>query len=200
VHLPVVRFVILICSFLKLSRKLSHFVFITLSEKNILINITNQDFTVHYRSTCVFNNFIYLFMCLSTMVSFRSLSLSARISHNTMAEIVYGTCDAIWNRLMKRYMHLLRKISSKRLHMSSKRNGIFLITWEQMTENVRIRCPQGTGSQFYNYKSYFSIHLQAIVDAKYKYVTVDIGAFGRQSDSGVFTESNVFRHLEAGPF
>jgi hypothetical protein len=148
VHLPVIRFVILICSFLKLSRKLSHFVFMNLSANNILINITNQDFTIHYRSTCVFNNFIYLFMYLSTIISFRSLSFSARIAHNTVAEIVYETCDAIWNRLMKRHMHLLRKISFKRLHISSKRNGIFLITWEQMTANVRISCPQDTGSQF----------------------------------------------------
>ena len=67
-------------------------------------------------------------------------------------------------------------------------------------KHVRIRCPQSFGSQFYNYKSYFSVHLQAIVDAKYKFMTVDITAYGRQSGSGVFTESSVFRHLEAGSF
>jgi hypothetical protein len=67
-------------------------------------------------------------------------------------------------------------------------------------KHVRIRCPQSSGSQFYNYESYFSVHLQAIVDAKYKFMTVNIGAYGRQSDSDVFTESNVFRHLEAGSF
>jgi len=32
------------------------------------------------------------------------LSFSARIAHNTIAEIVYETCDAIWNRLVKRHM------------------------------------------------------------------------------------------------
>jgi hypothetical protein len=67
-------------------------------------------------------------------------------------------------------------------------------------KHVCIRCPQSSGSQFYNYKPYFSVHLQAIVDAKYKFMTADIGAYGRQSDSGVFTESNVFRHLEAESF
>jgi hypothetical protein len=67
-------------------------------------------------------------------------------------------------------------------------------------KHVRIRFPQRSGSQFYNYKSYFSVHLQAIVDAKYKFMTVDIGAYGRLSDCGVFTESNVFLQLEAGSF
>jgi DnaJ-class molecular chaperone len=67
-------------------------------------------------------------------------------------------------------------------------------------KHVRTRCPQSSGSQFHNYKSIFSVHLQAIVDAKYKFMTVDVGAYGRQSDSGVFTESSVFRHLEAGSF
>jgi hypothetical protein len=67
-------------------------------------------------------------------------------------------------------------------------------------KHVRGRCPQSSGSQFCNYKSYLSVHLQATVEAKYKFVTVDIGAYGRQNDSGVFTESSVFRHLEAGSF
>ena len=34
-------------------------------------------------------------------------------------------------------------------------------------KHVRIRCPQISVSQCYNYKSYFSEHLQAIVNAKY---------------------------------
>jgi hypothetical protein len=98
----VVHVVILTHSFRKLSRKLCNFDFRILPAKkeNILINITNQDFTIYYRSTCVFNNFIY-FLEVSF---FRSLSFSARIAHNTIAEIVYETCDAIWNRLVKRHM------------------------------------------------------------------------------------------------
>jgi hypothetical protein len=67
-------------------------------------------------------------------------------------------------------------------------------------KHVHIRCPESSGSQFYNYKSYFFIHLQAIVDAKYKFMAVDIGAYRRQSDSGMFTESSVFHHLEEGSF
>lgn len=65
---------------------------------------------------------------------------------------------------------------------------------------VRIKCPDNSGSMFYNYKSYFSVHLQGVCDAKYKFISVDIGAYRRQSDSGIFTETNIFKHLEAKSF
>jgi hypothetical protein len=38
------------------------------------------------------------------------------------------------------------------------------------------------------------------VNAKYNFMTADIGAYMRQNDSGVFNDSTVFRHLEVGPF
>nr|CAH7740486.1 unnamed protein product [Callosobruchus chinensis] len=67
-------------------------------------------------------------------------------------------------------------------------------------KHVRIKCPKKTGSKHYNYKGFFSVILQALVDAHYKFLSVDVGAYGRQSDSGVFSESNLFQHMETGSF
>jgi len=170
-------------------------------KENILINIISQDFTIYHRSTCVFNNSIYFFRFLSTGISFRSLSSSARLAHSTIAETVYETCDAIWNRLVKRHMPFVTENMLQEIVDEFETQWNFLNCVGAIDgKHVRIRCPQSSGSQFYNYKSYFSVHLQAIVDAKYKFMTVDIGAYGRQSDSGVFSESSVFRHLEVGSF
>ena len=157
----------------------------------IYIYITNQYFTIYYRYTCVFNNFIYFFRFLSTGIRFRSLLFSARIAHSAKAEIMYETCDAIWNRLVKRHMHFVTE------NMLQETADEFQTQWSFPIggKRVRVRCPQSFGSQFYNYKSYFSVRFQAIVDAKYKFMTVDTGAYGRQIDSGTFTESNVFSHL-----
>jgi len=114
------------------------------------------------------------------------LSFSARIAHITTAEIVYETCDAIWNRLVKRHTpsvteNMLQDIADGFETQWNFPNCVGAID----RKYVRIRCPQSSGSQFCNYKPYFSVHLQAIVDAIYKFKTVDIGACGRQSDSGV---------------
>ena len=38
--------------------------------------------------------------------------------------------------------------------------------------------------------------LQAVVDVKLKFVTADVGAFGKQSDGGVFRNSALYQSLE----
>nr|CAI5838521.1 unnamed protein product [Callosobruchus analis] len=64
-------------------------------------------------------------------------------------------------------------------------------------KHIRIICPKKTGSTFFNYKSYFSIVLQGIADANYKFIAVEVGAYGRQSDGGTFSDSNIYQRLEA---
>lgn len=67
-------------------------------------------------------------------------------------------------------------------------------------KHIRIRCPNNTGSLCYNYKDFFSVVLLAIVDANYKFVAVDIGAYGRECDAGVFLNSNFGKRINDGTF
>ena len=59
-------------------------------------------------------------------------------------------------------------------------------------KHVLIECPKLSGSRYFNYKGFFSVILQGL--------SVDVGACGRQSDSDVFSQSNLFQHLESGFF
>lgn len=67
-----------------------------------------------------------------------------------------------------------------KLLISTITSEISPIVLVQLMRNIRVQCPCYSGSLYYNYKQYFSILLQAVVDADCKIILVDIGAERRQ--------------------
>ncbi|CAK1583986.1 unnamed protein product [Parnassius mnemosyne] len=65
-------------------------------------------------------------------------------------------------------------------------------------KHIRIQCPNNSGSEFFNYKSYFSIVLLVLIDANYNFLYVDIGCQGRISDGGVLRNSTLFDMIRDG--
>lgn len=64
-------------------------------------------------------------------------------------------------------------------------------------KHIRIKCPKSTGSIYHNFKGYFSVVMQAIADANYRFIAIEVGAYGKQNDGGTFADSNVYQRLEA---
>jgi hypothetical protein len=62
-------------------------------------------------------------------------------------------------------------------------------------KHIAVQQPADTGSEFFNYKHFFSVILLAMVDANYKFIYVDIGAAGRAGDAGVFADSSLKKAL-----
>lgn len=65
-------------------------------------------------------------------------------------------------------------------------------------KHVRIKKPLHSGSMYRNYKQYFSIVLQAVAGPDYRFLAIDIGAYGKESDGGIFRHSNLSKKLETG--
>nr|CAI5847581.1 unnamed protein product [Callosobruchus analis] len=63
-------------------------------------------------------------------------------------------------------------------------------------KHCRIRCPANSGSAFFNYKQYFSIVLQAVADANKKFIAIEVGGKGKQSDGGTFHYSTFNKNLD----
>lgn len=62
-------------------------------------------------------------------------------------------------------------------------------------KHVRLIQPPESGSMYYNYKHFFSLVLMALCDANYCFIWVDVGGYGKDSDSGIFKETSLFKKL-----
>lgn len=65
-------------------------------------------------------------------------------------------------------------------------------------KHIMIVHPEASGSEFYNYKGFFSIVLLALVDYDYKFLFADVGCQGRISDGGVYRNTYLYQALENG--
>jgi hypothetical protein len=64
-------------------------------------------------------------------------------------------------------------------------------------KHVVLQCPKNSASEYFNCKNSFSSVLFALVDANYNSIFVDAECQGRISDSGVFTNTELYTKLEA---
>jgi hypothetical protein len=63
-------------------------------------------------------------------------------------------------------------------------------------KHVVLQCPRNSASEYFNHKNTFSIVLFTLVDANYNLMFVDAGCQGGISDSGVFTNTELYKKLE----
>ena len=65
-------------------------------------------------------------------------------------------------------------------------------------KHIAMTKPKKSGSEYFNYKGYFSLVLLPLVDAEYKFLWVNVEASGSSSDAQIFNRSKLKRKIENG--
>ena len=137
---------------------------------------------------------------LATGGSLRTLSFSFRCAPSTVLKVVLETSDVIWNALLNDFLN-----SPKKPDDWCKVSEEFNRVWNfphcigaMDGKHVVIQCPENSGSTFFNYKGTFSLNIMAVCDAHYRFLLLDVGAEGRQSDGSVFSRSAFGQALNDG--
>lgn len=136
---------------------------------------------------------------MATGSSFKTLGYSFRIANNTIGSIVHETCRVIWDKLAEIHM---------KFPSNEDTNSITEGFWKRWKfpncvgsidgKHIRIKASSHSGSLHYNYKQFFSIVLQGVVGPDYRFIAIEVGAYGKESDGGIFSNSNLSRMLQNG--
>ena len=123
-----------------------------------------------------------------------------RVSEVSVSRFVPEACEVIIESFMEEYMSLP---DSKEKWLSVAKE--FEEKWQFPNcvgaidgKHVPLINPFNSGSTYFNYKSFFSIVLLALVDAEYRFLYVNVGCQGRISDGGVFKNSELYHLLVNG--
>ena len=130
---------------------------------------------------------------LATRETFQSLMYQFRVHRATIAKFIPEVCKAIYNCLKDEYL----KVPSSVEEWETVANKTF-DRWhfpnafaEADGKHIALFHPNGSGTEFYNYKGFYSVVLLAIVDYDYKFIYIDVGCQGRISDGRVYNNSTL---------
>ena len=134
---------------------------------------------------------------LATNADYSTIHKHYRVGKSTAASIVVEVCEAIWKRMAPTYLR--EPETSDEWKVVAKG---FAEHWNFPTcigaidgKHIIIQKPKGAGSEYFNYKKNHSINLMAIADSRYRFIMVDIGQYGSESDGGIWENSNFNRRL-----
>ena len=141
-----------------------------------------------------------LFRYLAKGDSHQTIAFSFRLGHSTVSKIVREVCGEIWNVLQPQYL----AIPTTEMWKQAVKGFADLWGFPNCLgsidgKHIELRSPANSGSNYFSYKIFFfSIVLLAIVDPYYKFMVIDVGSYGRHSDSAILENSNFYQQYSEG--
>ncbi len=119
------------------------------------------------------------------------IAISYRMGISTVRKIICGVAIAICKELMPEVMLAINTVQSWNQIASD-----FECRWQFPhccgaldRKYCVIQWPPKTRSLYWNYKKTFSISLMALVDSRYRFIMIDVGACGCEGNSNTFCNS-----------
>ena len=137
---------------------------------------------------------------LATGASYQTLQYAYRVAANTISLIVVEVCNAIIEEF--RDAMIKCPCTPEEWKEKAEEFGVIWNFWHGLGavdgKHCGMNSPPESGSLYHNYKGFFSIILMALVDARYRFMWVEIGANGACSDAQVFNSSHLKRCVDDG--
>jgi len=121
-----------------------------------------------------------------------------RVPHNTISKVVREVCEAIIEECLEEQMSTptteqgWREIADDWYQRWNFPHTIGAIDGK----HVACKAPPDSGSEYYNYKGFFSVILFAMVSSDYKFLWVDVSGNGASSDAHIYNQSELRAGLE----
>lgn len=124
---------------------------------------------------------------------------SYHLGIKTISEIISLVCHTIWDELSSEFLappntDNWQSVANEFQARANFPNCLGAVDGK----HIRIDNFPSAGSMNYNYKGYYSIVLLAVTDSNYKFVFVDIGAYGRDCDSAILQRTKFYKLLTEG--
>ena len=135
---------------------------------------------------------------LASGSKYREMQYGWRVPHNTISIVVREVCQAIVQEYRDEMLTPpntaaeWRQVTDQWMQRWNFPNVVGAIDGK----HVACRAPRNSGSDFYNYKGFFSIILLAVVTSDYKFMWIDVSGKGSYSDAQIYNRCDFKLGLE----
>ena len=122
------------------------------------------------------------------------------VHQSTVSNVVVEVCSAISRHIQPDYIHLPRTQEEMKIKVAEFESKFGMVQAFGCVDgtHIPIRRPYVDSQDYFNYKQYFSVNVQAVCDAQGKFMDVDCRWPGCVHDAKVFANSQINNALKSG--